>query len=88
MVSPTEIIARLFTEPELKREWFADSFLAQISLGEISQITQGIVSSVGKYQSIEDVPNGFVLTFERGTVATHLAANAQGQITGILFETP
>lgn len=88
MVSPTEILLRLFTEPELQRAWFADSFLAQISLGELSQITQGIVSSVGEYQSIEDVPNGFVLTFDRGTVATHLAVNEQGQITGILFETP
>jgi len=88
MTAPTEILSRLFTESELKRDWFANSFLAQISLGEISQITQGIVSSVGAYQSIEDVPNGFVLTFERGTVATHLALNAQGQITGLLFETP
>ena len=88
MTSPTEILSRLFTKPNLQREWFADSFLAQISLGEISQITQGIISSVGSYQSIEDVPNGFVLTFTRGTVATHLALNPQGQITGLLFETP
>jgi len=88
MASPTEILSRLFTEPELQRDWFADSFLAQISLAEISQITQGIVSSVGAYQSIEDVPNGFVLTFERGKVPTHLALNANGQITGLLFETP
>jgi len=88
MTSPTEILSRLFTNPNLQREWFADSFLAQISLGEISQITQGILSSVGTYRSIEDVPNGFVLTFSRGTVATHLALNPRGQITGLLFETP
>jgi len=87
-VPPTEILSRLFTEPELQRVWFADSFLAQISLGEISQIIQGIEGSVGSYQSVEDVDNGFVLTFERGSVSTHLAANGQGQITGILFETP
>lgn len=86
--SPTEILSRLFTEEALQASWFADSFLAQISLAEISQITQGIVSSTGAYQSIEDVSNGFVLTFERGTVATHLAVNPQGQITGLLFETP
>ncbi|MEL6554936.1 MAG: serine hydrolase [Cyanobacteria bacterium J06621_11] len=86
--TPTEILSRLFTEASLQRDWFADSFLVQISLAEISQITQGIVSSIGAYQSIEDVPNGFVLTFERGTVATHLALNPQGQITGLLFETP
>ncbi|MEL6492910.1 MAG: serine hydrolase [Cyanobacteria bacterium J06621_3] len=88
MTPPTEILSRLFTEAQLRSDWFADSFLAQISLAQISQITQGIVSSVGEYQSIEDVPNGFVLTFERGTVATHLSLNAQGQITGLLFETP
>lgn len=87
-VPPTEVLSRLFTEPELKREWFADSFLAQISLAEISQIIQGIEGSIGSYQCIEDVDNGFVLTFERGTVPTHLAANTQGQITGLLFETP
>lgn len=88
MPSPTEILSRLFTVPELQRAWFADSFLAQISLGEISQITQGIVGTLGNYQSIEDVDKGFVLTFERGTVPTHLALNNQGQITGLLFETP
>ncbi|MEL6903291.1 MAG: serine hydrolase, partial [Cyanobacteria bacterium J06606_4] len=88
MPSPTEILSRLFTAPELQRAWFADSFLAQISLGEISQITQGIVGTLGNYQSIEDVDKGFVLTFERGTVPTHLALNNQGQITGLLFETP
>lgn len=87
-VPPTEVLSRLFTEPELQTVWFADSFLAQISLAEISQIIQGIEGSIGTYQSIEDVDNGFVLTFERGTVATHLAANTQGQITGLLFETP
>lgn len=87
-VPPTEILSRLFTEPELQREWFADSFLAQISLAEISQIIQGIKGSVGEYQSIEDIDKGFVLTFERGTVPTHLAANERGQITGLLFETP
>ena len=87
-VPPTEILSRLFTQPELQRVWFADSFLAQISLAEISQIVQGIKGSVGDYQSIEDVDNGFVLSFARGSVPAHLAVNAQGQITGILFETP
>lgn len=87
-VPPTQILSRLFTEPELQRVWFADSFLAQISLAEISQIVQGIQGSVGDYQSIEDVDNGFVLTFSRGSVPAHLALNNQGQITGLLFETP
>jgi hypothetical protein len=87
-VPPTEILSRLFTEPELQRAWFADSFLAQISLAQVSQIIQGIKGSIGNYQSIEDVDKGFVLTFERGTVPTHLEVNPQGQITGLLFETP
>ncbi|MEM6451498.1 MAG: serine hydrolase [Cyanobacteria bacterium P01_D01_bin.105] len=87
-VPPTDVLSRLFTKPELQRVWFADSFLSQISLAEVSQIIQGIGASIGTYQSIEDVDNGFVLTFERGTVPAHLALNAQGQITGLLFETP
>lgn len=87
-VPPTETISRLFTEDQLQKEWFADSFLAQISLAEISQIVQGIEGSVGAYQSIEDVDNGFVLTFARGLVPAHLALNDRGQITGLLFETP
>jgi len=88
MVPPTEVISRLFTEDQLQKEWFADSFLAQISLAEIAQIVQGIGGSVGAYQSIEDVDNGFVLTFARGLVPAHLALNNRGQITGLLFETP
>lgn len=87
-VPPTEAISRLFTEDQLQKEWFADSFLAQISLAEISQIVQGIEGSVGAYQSIEDVDNGFVIAFARGLVPAHLALNDRGQITGLLFETP
>ena len=88
MPSPTDILSRLFTESDLQRVWFADSFLAQISLAEVSQIIEGIKSSVGAFQSVEDVPNGFMLSFERGQVPAHLALNARGQITGLLFETP
>lgn len=78
MPSPTEILSRLFTATELQRAWFADSFLAQISLGEISQITQGIVGTLGNYQSIEDVDKGFVLTFERGNCSHPSSAQQSG----------
>lgn len=88
VMPPTEILFRLFTEPELQGLWFADSFLAQISLAEVSKIIQDIKGSVGHYQSIEAVDKNFVLTFERGTVPTQLAVNAQGKITGLFFETP
>jgi beta-lactamase class A len=86
--TPMEILSRLFTEPELQRSWFADSFLAQISLSEISKIIQDIEGSVGKYQNIAESGDGFVLTFEQGTVPTQLVVNAQGQITGLLFGAP
>ncbi len=93
---PMEILSRLFTAPELQSAWFAESFLAAIPLAQVSQIIQDIESSIGPYQRLEqNIDQGveagkdvFVVTFERGTVLTHLVVNAQGQITGLLFEAP
>ena len=87
-VTPETVLSRLFTEPELTSNWFADSFLAQISLAQIEQILTGITSSLGPYQSVEAAGDRYLLTFERGVVPTRLVLNGSGQITGLLFETP
>ncbi|MEO1592856.1 MAG: hypothetical protein AAFU71_16415, partial [Cyanobacteria bacterium J06632_22] len=87
-VSPQMALTRLFTTEALEATWFADGFLAQISLAQIEQILTGITSSLGAYQGIDAVGEDYLLTFERGTVPTRVVLNGAGQITGLLFETP
>ena len=88
VAAPEAALSRLFTTAALEADWFADSFLAQISLAQIEQILAGITASLGAYQGVESVGENYVLTFERGTVPTRVVLNGAGQITGLLFETP
>ncbi len=87
-VSPEMALARLFTSPEVQASWFANSFLAQISLAQIEQILQEITTTLGEYQSVEASGDQYLLIFEQGTVPTRIVLNASGQITGLLFEPP
>ncbi|MEL7502204.1 MAG: serine hydrolase [Cyanobacteria bacterium J06554_6] len=87
-VTPETALSRLLTADELEAAWFADSFLAQISLAQIEQILRGITTSLGAYQSVEAAGEQYLLTFERGIVPTRIVLNSAGQITGLLFETP
>lgn len=87
-LSPEIALSRLFTTPEVNTNWFADSFLSQISLAQIEQILQGITATMGNYQTIEAVDDQYLLTFENGTIPARIVLNAAGQITGLLFEPP
>ncbi|ESA35561.1 beta-lactamase [Leptolyngbya sp. Heron Island J] len=87
-ISPEMALARLFTTPEVQASWFADSFLAQVSLAQIEQILQEITAILGEYQSVEASGDQYLLIFEQGTVPTRIVLNTFGQITGLLFEPP
>ena len=87
-ISPETALSRLFTTPEVRASWFADSFLSQISLAQIEQILQGIAATMGTYQTVEAVDDQYLLAFEKGTVSARIALNSAGQITGLLFEPP
>ncbi|MEM6254135.1 MAG: serine hydrolase [Cyanobacteria bacterium P01_D01_bin.156] len=87
-ISPEAALSRLFTASEVRASWFANSFLSQISLGQIEQILQGIVASMGRYQDVSAVDDQYLLMFEKGTVPARIVLNSAGQITGLLFEPP
>ncbi|NEQ52648.1 MAG: serine hydrolase [Leptolyngbya sp. SIO3F4] len=87
-ISPENALSRLFTTSEIRANWFAGSFLSQISLAQIEQILQGITATMGQYQSIESQGDQYLLTFDNGTVPTRVVLNSAGQITGLLFEPP
>lgn len=88
VISPENALSRLFTTSEICANWFANSFLSQISLAQIEQILQGITATMGQYQSVETIDDQYLLKFEQGTVPARIALNASGQIMGLLFEPP
>ncbi|MBX2862387.1 MAG: serine hydrolase [Leptolyngbyaceae cyanobacterium MAG.088] len=87
-ISPETALSRLFTNSEIQVNWFASSFLSQISLAQIEQILQGITATLGQYQRVNPSGDQYLLTFEQGTVPTRIVLNSSGQITGLLFEPP
>ena len=87
-ISPEMALSRLFTTSEVQASWFANSFLAQISLAQIEQILQGITATLGEYQRVEASGDQYLLIFEQGTVPTRIVLNTSAQITGLLFEPP
>ncbi|MFE4107142.1 serine hydrolase [Almyronema epifaneia] len=87
-LDPVAALERILTHSELQADWFAASFLAQVSLAQVSQIVQSIQARLGAYQHTTPQANGYLITFERGTVEARLTLNNRGQITGLLFQPP
>ena len=87
-LSPSQAIERLFNSNSLQYEWFAPSFLQQISLPQIERIVKNIQQTLGSYQQVQAVGENYQVFFEEGRVPTRIALNEQGQITLLFFAPP
>ncbi|MDB9524560.1 serine hydrolase [Oscillatoria sp. CS-180] len=86
MITPQQALERIFTASEIQANWFAPSFLQQISVaqleGVLSQVTQGL----GDYQGVVETEAGFDVKFERGTVPAQLQLDGNNQIISLFFQ--
>jgi beta-lactamase class A len=90
--SPTEI-ARSRLDTMLRTghadaAWFADSFLAQVTIDQVNTVLASLTTALGAYQSIEYTPEKFVAHFARGTDDVQIHLDAQNKIDGLLFKPP
>ncbi len=85
-MTPEATLEKLFTSEDIKAEWFASEFLAQVPINQIKTIIFGVKNQLGIYQGVEKDGNDYVVNFSQGSVATKIALNNKGQITGLLLQ--
>jgi beta-lactamase class A len=86
--TPIAVLDRLFTESPLEPEWFAPLFLQQISSVDIERIIEQIQQTLGDYQTIREVEDGYLIVFEKGSVPTQISLNDEGKIIYLFFQPP
>lgn len=87
-VTPKLALERLFTSEQLSEEWFATSFLDQISPSMISDLLADLREQLGSFERIEGDSSPFTVIFTLGTVPTEISLDADGSIVGIFFHPP
>ncbi|NER49535.1 MAG: serine hydrolase [Symploca sp. SIO1A3] len=87
-LSPQLTLEQLFTTPQIQKEWFAPSFLNQISLTQVEQIIENIENTLGSYQEVQVDGSDYLIVFEQGIVPTKLVLDSNNQISGLLFQAP
>ncbi len=85
-MTPEATLEKLFTSEDIKAEWFASEFLAQVPINQVKTIIIGVKNQLGTYQAVEKDGNDYVVNFSQGSVPTKIALNNRGQIIGLLLQ--
>jgi len=86
MITPQQALERIFTTPQVQADWFAASFLQQVSATQIEGVIQQITQGLGAYQSVTETADGFEVRFARGTVLAQIQLDGNGQIVSFLLQ--
>jgi beta-lactamase class A len=85
-MTPEASLERLFTSEDIKAEWFAAEFLAQVPINQINSIIADFKNQLGTYQGVEKDGSDYVVNFSQGYLPTKIALNNQGEIIGLLLQ--
>ena len=85
-MTPEAVLEKLFTSEDVKAEWFAAEFLAQVPINQINTIINDVKNQLGTYQAVEKDGSDYVVNFSQGSVPTKIALNNQGEIIGLLLQ--
>lgn len=83
-ISPQAALERLFTAPEIERQWFADSFLSQVPVSP-EQIIRDLQNQLGPFQSLQSEGEGYRVVFERGSLAALIRLDETEKISSLWF---
>jgi beta-lactamase class A len=84
-ITPQSALERLATADAIASEWFAPSFLAQVSVQQVQSILISLTTELGKYQRVEPSGNDYQLVYEKGVVPAKIVLDPKGQIVGLRF---
>ncbi len=87
-ITAQAVLERLLKTPKTQADWFAPSFLKQVSLSQVQAILDDIRRQLGQYQSVVEDGDNYFSNFEKGTVPTQIGLNDKGQITRLFFQPP
>ncbi len=80
------ILSELFKANNSKVEGFFDqSFLSQVSAGQIIQILNSYKANLGQFKEVTGSSGSYTLVFARGTAPSKVVLNNDNKITGLWF---
>jgi len=85
-LTPKDALERLFTADHVDSNWFAQSFLDQVSAAQVETIVSQLKSQLGAFQSVEADRSKFRVIFARGDDMASIVLDDNGRITGLFFE--
>lgn len=86
MMTPQQVLERIFTTSRIQADWFAPSFLRQISPAQIEGVIQQVTQDLGEYQRVMVTADGFEVQFERGAVLAQIRLDGNGQIVSFFLQ--
>ncbi|MDQ6767230.1 MAG: serine hydrolase [Candidatus Eremiobacteraeota bacterium] len=87
-LTPQAALQRLFTTDHVNADWFAQSFLQQVSAAQVDTIIGQLKAQLGAFHSIDREGAKFRVSFEHGDDVATIALDSSGRISGLFFETP
>lgn len=86
--TPEQALERLFRTRPVQADWFAPSFLAQVSAAQVEAIVDQLVSALGPLERVERAESGYRVVLARGIVPTLAALDDRGRFTTLFFQPP
>ncbi len=80
-------VARLFRQPVVA-DWFAPSFLAEVSADRVAAIVKQLVDQYGGLSEVAGRGGQLTVRLQRAEVPTAAVLDAEGRFTGLFFQTP
>ncbi|NJK40932.1 MAG: serine hydrolase [Acaryochloridaceae cyanobacterium SU_2_1] len=87
-LTPQQVLELLFTSPIIPANWFATSFLAQVSAPQLQDIIADLKKQLGPYQGVQAQGDRYIILFAKGLVPTQLVMSQKGLIAGLIFQAP
>lgn len=86
-ITPQFALERLFTSSQLESQWFAPNFLAKVPLSQVEQVLTSL-RELGTFESVQKSGTDYLVVFQKGSVPTQIVLDANGRISGLLFQNP
>jgi len=87
-ITTEDAIARLFTSDKVNADWFAASFLGQVSAAQVQTIVDQVRSQLGAFKSAKAQGDHFVSEFEKGWIETYATLDPTGRFVGLFLRSP
>lgn len=87
-LSPEKALERLLTASSVHPEWFAEAFLRQVPIAQVTHIVQQFQKDLGTLEKVEKEGAGYRVIWEKGTVPSRLHLDKEGRIDGLFFSPP